>query len=80
MGQPYLGAASALKALARAKYVEAEPPLLACQYGRHDDQVDSVSQFLKWAGGRRVADEASYTIGLPIYVGGGEPSSFWRGF
>jgi len=27
--------------------------LLAFPYGRHDDQVDSVSQFLKWAAGRR---------------------------
>jgi predicted phage terminase large subunit-like protein len=43
--------------------------LLAFPYGRHDDQVDSVSQFLKWAGARRYADQALCTIGLP-YDGG----------
>jgi predicted phage terminase large subunit-like protein len=30
--------------------------LLAFPYGRHDDQVDSVSQFLKWAAMRRYTD------------------------
>jgi predicted phage terminase large subunit-like protein len=39
--------------------------LLAFPYSRHDDQVDSVSQFLKWTGGPRF--EAAFTgIGLPF--------------
>jgi len=41
--------------------------LLAFPYGQHDDQVDSVSQFLKWASARRFDDAASDTVGLPIY-------------
>jgi phage terminase large subunit-like protein len=36
--------------------------LLAFPYGRHDDQVDSVSQFLKWATLRKFLD-ASMLIG-----------------
>jgi predicted phage terminase large subunit-like protein len=39
--------------------------LLAFPNGRHNDQVDSVSQFLKWAGWQRFADQALNTIGLP---------------
>jgi len=44
------------------------PELLAFPHGRHDDQVDSVSQFLKWAAARRFADTPLCTVGLPIYV------------
>ena len=38
--------------------------LLAFPHGRHDDQVDSVSQFLKWVGGPRF--ETFTGIGLPF--------------
>jgi predicted phage terminase large subunit-like protein len=44
--------------------------LLAFPRGRHDDQVDSVSQFLKWAAKRRFFESQFVGIGLPIYVGG----------
>jgi len=37
--------------------------LLAFPHGRHDDQVDSVSQFLKWAAARRLYDQ-------PLGLGG----------
>jgi predicted phage terminase large subunit-like protein len=37
--------------------------LLAFPHGRHDDQVDSVSQFLKWAAARRLYDQ-------PLSLGG----------
>jgi hypothetical protein len=39
--------------------------LLAFPYGRHDDQVDSTSQFLKWAAKRRSFDPP-FETGLPI--------------
>jgi predicted phage terminase large subunit-like protein len=39
--------------------------LLAFPNGRHDDQVDSVSQFLKWAGVRRFREQDSI-VSLPI--------------
>jgi predicted phage terminase large subunit-like protein len=39
---------------------------LAFPHGRHDDQVDSTSQFLKWAAKRRFLDDGFGTIGLPI--------------
>jgi predicted phage terminase large subunit-like protein len=40
--------------------------LLAFPHGKHDDQVDSVSQFLNWTARRRFF-EPPYTIGLPIF-------------
>jgi predicted phage terminase large subunit-like protein len=41
--------------------------LLAFPYGRHDDQVDSVAQYLKWAAARRFFEEGlSVELGLPI--------------
>ena len=43
--------------------------LLAFPHGRHDDQVDSTSQFLKWAADRPILDDAGLNI---ISVGGGE--------
>jgi predicted phage terminase large subunit-like protein len=39
--------------------------LLAFPKGRHDDQVDSVSQFLKWAAVRRFREQ-DLVISLPI--------------
>jgi predicted phage terminase large subunit-like protein len=42
--------------------------LLAFPHGRHDDQVDSVSQFLKWAAKRMFFESQFVGIGLPIYV------------
>jgi predicted phage terminase large subunit-like protein len=41
--------------------------LLAFPIGRHDDQVDSVSQFLKWVTVRKYREEYIGGIGLPIY-------------
>ena len=50
--------------------------LLAFPHGRHDDQVDSVSQFLKWAATRWAIDDVE--IGV-VSVGGGRPpySRYW---
>jgi len=42
--------------------------LLAFPRGRHDDQVDSVSQFLNWAAKRRGWESQNCVIGLP-YTG-----------
>ncbi|MGY8682392.1 phage terminase large subunit [Bradyrhizobium sp. UFLA05-153] len=42
--------------------------ILAFPNGRHDDQVDSVSQFLFWASNRW--SEPAIVVGLPIYGGG----------
>jgi predicted phage terminase large subunit-like protein len=39
---------------------------LAFPHGRHDDQVDSVSQLLKWAAKRKFLDNQSMEIGLPV--------------
>ena len=39
--------------------------LLAFPNGRHDDQVDSVSQFLKWVA-REMFYEQSLGLGLPV--------------
>jgi predicted phage terminase large subunit-like protein len=39
--------------------------VLAFPNGRHDDQVDSVSQFLKWAGVRRFREQ-DLVVSLPI--------------
>jgi hypothetical protein len=38
--------------------------LLAFPSGRHDDQVDSVSQFLKWAAARRFYSSLPCGIGI----------------
>jgi predicted phage terminase large subunit-like protein len=40
--------------------------ILAFPLGGHDDQVDSVSQFLKWAAKRRFFDTQCCGIGLPF--------------
>jgi predicted phage terminase large subunit-like protein len=40
--------------------------LLAFPQGRHDDQMDSVSQFLKWAAKRQFFDTQYCGIGLPF--------------
>jgi predicted phage terminase large subunit-like protein len=41
--------------------------LLAFPYGRHDDQVDSVSQYLNWAAKRRFfGEDLPVELGLPI--------------
>jgi predicted phage terminase large subunit-like protein len=42
--------------------------VLAFPRGRHDDQVDSVSQFLNWAARQRASDTQNYVIGFP-YTG-----------
>jgi predicted phage terminase large subunit-like protein len=39
--------------------------MLAFPHGRHDDQVDSVSQYLKWAATRRFLAQ-NLSVGLPI--------------
>ncbi len=41
--------------------------LLAFPHGRHDDQVDSVSQFLKWAATRRFYEPTLTAASLPIF-------------
>lgn len=46
--------------------------LLAFPTGRHDDQVDSVSQFLKWFSSQRetVFDLTMIGMGAKVFVGG----------
>jgi phage terminase large subunit-like protein len=45
--------------------------LLAFPNGRHDDQVDSVSQFLKWSSRREsVFDLTMISAGGKVFVGG----------
>ena len=44
--------------------------LLAFPYGRHDDQIDSVSQFLKWTSSRATFDLTSIGMGGKLFVGG----------
>src|SRR5215470_13784250 len=41
--------------------------LLAFPHGRHDDQADSVSQFLKWAATRRFYQPTLTAACLPIF-------------
>ena len=41
--------------------------LLAFPHGRHDDQVDSVSQFLKWAATRRFFEPTLTIASLPKF-------------
>ena len=49
--------------------------ILAFPHGRHDDQVDSISQFLAWASGKRRRREL---IGVaPITIDKAEPDPFW---
>jgi predicted phage terminase large subunit-like protein len=40
--------------------------LLGFPHGRHDDQVDSVSQYLKWAAANKFFEQQELSIGLPI--------------
>jgi predicted phage terminase large subunit-like protein len=40
--------------------------MLAFPHGRHDDQVDSTSQLLKWAVVRRFRESQCMETGLPI--------------
>jgi predicted phage terminase large subunit-like protein len=49
--------------------------LLAFPYGRHDDQVDSVAQYLKWAAARRFFEQEEVSVGLPIVITSHEPES-----
>jgi predicted phage terminase large subunit-like protein len=49
--------------------------LLAFPHGRHDDQVDSVSQYLKWAAARRYFGQDGLSVGLPIVRISHEPDS-----
>ena len=44
--------------------------LLAFPNGRHDDQVDSVSQFLKWTSQRGPFDNMMVGMGPKVFVGG----------
>ena len=44
--------------------------LLAFPNGRHDDQVDSVSQFLKWASLRGPFDLTMIGMAGKVFVGG----------
>jgi predicted phage terminase large subunit-like protein len=44
--------------------------LLAFPNGRHDDQVDSVSQFLQWTSLRGPFDSMMIGMGPTIFVGG----------
>ena len=44
--------------------------LLAFPNGRHDDQVDSVSQFLKWSSSRNTFDATMMAMGPKVFVGG----------
>jgi predicted phage terminase large subunit-like protein len=39
--------------------------VLAFPFGRHDDQIDSMIQFLFWTSSRR--DDPPFTISLPVY-------------
>jgi hypothetical protein len=52
--------------------------LLAFPHGRHDDQVDSISQFLKWAATRKFLEGPSLGIGL-ISIPNDQPSWFGEG-
>jgi predicted phage terminase large subunit-like protein len=42
--------------------------LLTFPHGRHDDQVDSVSQYVNWAAKRRFFEQGDLSVGpgLPI--------------
>jgi predicted phage terminase large subunit-like protein len=44
--------------------------LLAFPHGRHDDQVDSVSQFLKWSSSQDTFDSTMIAMGPKVFVGG----------
>ena len=43
---------------------------LAFPHGRYDDQVDSVSQFLKWSSSRDTFDPTMIAMGPKVFVGG----------
>jgi predicted phage terminase large subunit-like protein len=49
--------------------------LLAFPHGRHDDQVDSVAQFLTWAALREFG--GVHTFPMPIIIRGERPESKW---
>ena len=54
--------------------------VLAFPLSRHDDQVDSVSQFLKWAATRRFRDSRSVSVGFPYYGPDGPEWSSQSGY
>jgi predicted phage terminase large subunit-like protein len=66
-------AAQSAKIEAGHVYLPAEAPWLAdfvnevlgFPYAGHDDQIDSLSQFLSWVSSRR--DDPPLSIGLPVY-------------
>jgi hypothetical protein len=49
--------------------------LLAFPHGRHDDQVDSVAQFLTWAALREFG--GVHTFPMPIIITTERPESKW---
>lgn len=49
--------------------------LLAFPHGKHDDQVDSVSQFLTWAALREFVNGQTFV--MPIIVRNEQPGSYW---
>lgn len=69
-------AAQSFRIEAGQVHLPAKPPwldeylleLLAFPYGKHDDQVDSTSQFLKWASSHPLFDD----IGLDVISVGRE--------
>jgi phage terminase large subunit-like protein len=48
--------------------------LLAFPHGKHDDQVDSVSQFLMWAALREFVNGQPFV--MPIIIQNEEPGSY----
>ena len=54
--------------------------MLAFPHGRHDDQVDSVSQFLKWAATQRFFDNQPAVIGAVLLHNDGPDWSSQFGF
>ena len=66
-------AAQSAKIEAGLVYLPADAPwradldteVLAFPFGRHDDQIDSISQFLSWTSSRRL--DPPLVVGLPYY-------------
>jgi Terminase RNaseH-like domain len=50
--------------------------LLAFPYGKHDDQVDSVSQFLMWAALREFVNNQPFA--MPIIIKKEQPGGEWE--
>jgi hypothetical protein len=50
--------------------------LLAFRYGKHDDQVDSVSQFLMWAALREFVNNQPFA--MPIIIKKEQPGGEWE--